>query len=374
MVDAETGEVLSDIQQSVQPDGKVKTKVELPAQGLHEEFEQEADAAQAVAGTEAPAAEAMAAIADDVSDKPVDEDVSVATESDFSPTDMAEYLYFTQQFDAFFAGLDRLVNASKMSAEEASSYAQAVATEYNRVLLQDQAFFEPDSFPGNPAINPPRQQRAFDMGASYPPMGYQGPLGSGFRLSPEEQMYLSQATPFLPSEPEVMPEVLTEEIDPYEFLTALWTEAYGKGNQEAQEIVSMLYNRVSHDGNPDDMGQIKDILLEAAEASFNEENSFSSPDQTSNFDSLSQQSNVHKAPPAQAAVPDTPAELLNTPLVDSPQQGEVSGNLEKQTSEEDNDVVTDLDKVEDTNVEADVTSSEDNMSQSQNKSAEQEQH
>ena len=32
------------------------------------------------------------------------------------------------------------------------------------------------------------------------------------------------------------------------------------GNQEAQEIVSMLYNRVSHDGNPDDMGQIKDIL------------------------------------------------------------------------------------------------------------------
>ena len=40
VVDAETGEVLSDIQQSVQPDGKVKTEVELPAQGLHEEFEQ----------------------------------------------------------------------------------------------------------------------------------------------------------------------------------------------------------------------------------------------------------------------------------------------------------------------------------------------
>ena len=34
--------------------------------------------------------------------------------SDFSPADMAEYLYFTQQFDAFFAGLDRLVNSSQV--------------------------------------------------------------------------------------------------------------------------------------------------------------------------------------------------------------------------------------------------------------------
>ena len=55
-------------------------------------------------------------------------------------------------------------------------------------------------------------------------------------MSPEEQMYLSQATPFLPSEPEVMPEVLTEEIDPYEFLTALWTEAYGKGKVSRSSI------------------------------------------------------------------------------------------------------------------------------------------
>lgn len=32
------------------------------------------------------------------------------------------------------------------------------------------------------------------------------------------------------------------------------------GNEEAKEIVRMLYERVSQDNNPDDIGQIRDIL------------------------------------------------------------------------------------------------------------------
>lgn len=35
------------------------------------------------------------------------------------------------------------------------------------------------------------------------------------------------------------------------------------GNEEAQEIVKMLYDRVSQDDNPDDMGQIRDLLGES---------------------------------------------------------------------------------------------------------------
>ncbi|GFS10236.1 hypothetical protein ElyMa_006641700, partial [Elysia marginata] len=36
-------------------------------------------------------------------------------EPDLTPADMAAYLYETQQFSAFYAAMDRLVNESKVS-------------------------------------------------------------------------------------------------------------------------------------------------------------------------------------------------------------------------------------------------------------------
>ncbi|GFS21935.1 hypothetical protein ElyMa_001605700 [Elysia marginata] len=74
-------------------------------------------------------------------------------------------------------------------------------------------------------------------------------------MSPEEQ-YLAQRQ----AQNEAVDLIPADTVDPYQFVAALWNEAYERGNEEAQEIVRLLYDRVSHDSNPDDMGEIRDIL------------------------------------------------------------------------------------------------------------------
>ena len=52
-------------------------------------------------------------VSEDVADDAVDSDNE--DEPDLTPADMAAYLYETQQFEAFYAAMDRLVNESKVS-------------------------------------------------------------------------------------------------------------------------------------------------------------------------------------------------------------------------------------------------------------------
>ncbi|KAH9509600.1 hypothetical protein Btru_043983 [Bulinus truncatus] len=180
---------------------------------------------------------------------------------------MAEYLYLTQQFEAFYSALDRLVNQSKMSAEDAQSYAKSVALQYQKLQVEDyedRMLAEKRMYPRYPVNldQVPVVEIESQNGPSY---------AADDRYPPNEYFtYPSQAA--VPSEERYIPQSadLGGDINLYDFLAALWNEAYGKGNEEAQEIVRLLYDRLSQDNNPDDIGQIRDILVETVAASLND--------------------------------------------------------------------------------------------------------
>ncbi|BFZ26145.1 hypothetical protein BsWGS_29184 [Bradybaena similaris] len=257
VVDTKTGKVIADVKQQVKeesagknaaPEVVVQTKVDIPAEGVHETFLQQ--------GQE---------------NNNEENNRDGEAENDLTPADMAEYLYATQRFPAFYAALERLVNQSKMLPEEAEMYTKAVALEYEKLQLEEleqgvlnEKRFYPQMSQDIEAIGqdsvsdlyPPSNQDARDD--SYGPRySYGYPKDY---ISPEEQLAVQQTV-----------QDNLGNIDPYEFLAALWNEAYGKGNEEAQEIVKMLYDRVSQDDNPDDMGQIRDLLVETITSSMNDE-------------------------------------------------------------------------------------------------------
>jgi hypothetical protein len=258
VVDTNTGKLIADVKQEVKqesagsgakPETVVETKVDIPAEGVHETFVQEGE-----------------------ENENGDEGGEESLQTELTPADMAEYLYATQRFPAFYAALGRLVNQSKMSPEEAEMYTKAVALEYERLQLEDfeeSVMAEKRMYPQVPQdlegygqeANPdffPNTRPGFGPEDRLAVSDYYG-LARG-DISPEEQLSAQQ---------ELQGNV--GDIDPLEFLAALWNEAYGKGNEEAQEIVKMLYDRVSQDDNPDDMGQIRDLLVETIAASMNEE-------------------------------------------------------------------------------------------------------
>ncbi|KAK3771569.1 hypothetical protein RRG08_004861 [Elysia crispata] len=264
VLDTDSGKVLADVKQQKQtdfsagdssaPQTVVQTNVDIPSAGVHQTFVQ--DDEQPSEGSED--------VADDVVDSENED------EPDLTPADMAAYLYETQQFEAFYAAMDRLVNESKMSPEDAEAYAKTVAMEYERLQLQDleeryiierrsypQSLPENDFYGALPAYDvavPEASDSNFDM------LSYINSL-----MTPEEQ-YLAQRQ--AQNEADLIP---ADTIDPYQFVAALWNEAYEQGNEEAQEIVRLLYDRVSHDSNPDDMGEIRDILLDTVAQSLGED-------------------------------------------------------------------------------------------------------
>ncbi|XP_005107072.2 uncharacterized protein LOC101860686 [Aplysia californica] len=326
VVDTNSGDVIADVKQEVkqqqasgsqqEPETVVETKIDIPSQDVHETFVQ--DDADGTAG-DVDIRNAEDAL-------PSNEDDSM--EAELTPADMAEYLYATQQFEPFYAALDRLVNQSKMTVGEASSYAKAVAVEYERLQLQqleDRLIFEEGPFGQLSSAAdsyPPPEAAPYSVEDSYPPAEYQRPMG-GYLRPEEEQMYLWQAEPRSYSPPPMD----TADIDPYEFLAALWTEAYGKGNEEARDIVRMLYDRVSQDSNPDDMAQIRDILMETVDASVH--------DTPFNFDP--EIMGLDELPPQQEGyqIPSLPEELLNTQLEDIPTAQKKNVIVEEADQQED---------------------------------------
>ncbi|RUS86705.1 hypothetical protein EGW08_005579, partial [Elysia chlorotica] len=292
VVDSDSGKVLADVKQQTetdfipsggdsQPKTVSQTHIDIPSAGVHKTFvggdrksseENTNGAAEAEDNADA-AADVVAAAGAEGGDEGEDEE-----EPDLTPADMAAYLYETQQFGAFYAAMDRLVNQSKMSPEDAEAYARTVAVEYERLQLQDledRYMIERRSFhqsvpqnnfygsaPGYDVYSPPMavpesSDPSFDM------LAYINSL-----MSPEEQ-FLAQRQ--AQNEADL---TSSDTIDPYQFVAALWNEAYEHGNEEAQEIVRLLYDRVSQDSNPDDMGEIRDILLDTVAQSLGEDTPF----------------------------------------------------------------------------------------------------
>ncbi|CAL1536903.1 unnamed protein product [Lymnaea stagnalis] len=279
VVDAKTGNVIADVKQEVKqeasgssnPETVVKTKVDIPAEGVHETFVQ--------AGEETKKTEASE-----------ENDL----EPELTPADMAEYLYNTQQFEAFYSALDRLVNQSKMTYEDAEIYARTVALEYQRLQLED---FE-EKFVAEKRMYP-RYPIPADVYGQVPVDLESGPSYATEERYPASELYGYPAQALVPEEQYIQQQQelagLGSDVNLYEFLAALWNEAYGKGNEEAQEIVRMLYDRVSQDDNPDDIGQIRDILVETVAASLNEKPYNLQPNEIRALEAAQQSSNQQSA-------------------------------------------------------------------------------
>ncbi|BFZ26144.1 hypothetical protein BsWGS_29182 [Bradybaena similaris] len=219
VVDTKTGKVIADVKQQVKeesagknaaPEVVVQTKVDIPAEGVHETFLQQ--------GQE---------------NNNEENNRDGEAENDLTPADMAEYLYATQRFPAFYAALERLVNQSKMLPEEAEMYTKAVALEYEKLQLEE------------------LEQGVLNEKRFYPQMSQD--------IEAIGQDSVSDLYP---------PSNQDARDDSY---GPRYSYGYPKGNEEAQEIVKMLYDRVSQDDNPDDMGQIRDLLVETITSSMNDE-------------------------------------------------------------------------------------------------------
>lgn len=238
-----TGKVLADVKQTVSekqaeagsasPEVKVKTEVDVPAEGVHEtivQFGAEDDDVTANGGDDAAGAE-------------------------FSPEVVAEYLYKTGDFDRFYTALAELVNASVMTEAEAESYAQMVALEYDRLQMEE---YENSLLVQRRAMVP----AGLDMDARF---NYPVPMETQDRYpvavdAPESLYALGQE--------EARNDL---ELDPADLLPALWNEAYGLGDERADALVRELFAKVRGDGDPDDEGQVRDILLDLVASSLMEE-------------------------------------------------------------------------------------------------------
>ncbi|KAK0041211.1 hypothetical protein Bpfe_029350, partial [Biomphalaria pfeifferi] len=282
VVDAKTGHVIADVKQEVKqeatgnskPETIVKTKIDIPSEDVHETFVQE--------GTDP---------SKDIAHEEQD------LEPELTPADMAEYLYLTQQFDAFYAALDRLVNQSKMTSEDAQNYAKSVALQYQKLQIEDyedKVLAEKRMYPRYPVDleQVPIVDMESQSGPGYAAADRYAPAELFGYPSQAEEQYLAQSQDF------------GGDINLYDFLAALWNEAYGKGNEEAKEIVRMLYERVSQDNNPDDIGQIRDILVDTVAASLNEK-----PYNVRPNDVISQTSALKNARPVEA-LKETPKEKV----------------------------------------------------------------
>ncbi|ESO85107.1 hypothetical protein LOTGIDRAFT_235960 [Lottia gigantea] len=230
VTDTQTGAVVSDIKQDVtendatggaEPQKVVKTKVDIPAEGIHKTIVQNAQKSE------------------------VDESLAL------TPTDVAQYLLETGEFQNFYSAIQDLINSNVMTQEEAEAYQQEVMNEYQRLLAEIDAYqaelaqqeealpvYYPPPFPGQVP------QKKSDLYA------YQG----GFLpedLSPQNQQAIQEA--LLNNE-----KSLNEAID--SLLEAWWNQAFEAGDSRAQALVEYLYNIVSKDDDLDDMGQIKEIV------------------------------------------------------------------------------------------------------------------
>ncbi|XP_071098682.1 enolase-phosphatase E1-like isoform X2 [Haliotis cracherodii] len=158
---------------------------------------------------------------------------------------------------------DADAEAEEMSEEEAERYEEQVISEYQRLLAEQNdevnnyANEEPlqgyypayDEAEKRSNMAPLAEQIPDDLYSL--DRAYENYIGND--LDAERQAVVDDAL----SEGD---ESLTGVIDA--LLNAWWQKDFEGGNARAQALVSYLYDVVSRDGNPDDIGQIRDILAD----------------------------------------------------------------------------------------------------------------
>ncbi|XP_046350300.1 uncharacterized protein LOC124131230 isoform X2 [Haliotis rufescens] len=158
---------------------------------------------------------------------------------------------------------DADAEAEEMSEEEAERYEEQVISEYQRLLAEQNAevnnYANEEPLQGYyPAYDEAEKRSNMAPLAEQIPddlysldRAYENYIGND--LDAERQAVVDDAL----SEGD---ESLTGVIDA--LLNAWWQKDFEGGNARAQALVSYLYDVVSRDGNPDDIGQIRDILAD----------------------------------------------------------------------------------------------------------------
>ncbi|XP_070178232.1 uncharacterized protein [Littorina saxatilis] len=141
-----------------------------------------------------------------------------------------------------------------MTEEEAQTYSQMVALEYDRIQMQD--------YENSILV----QRRVPQLLERYPSMPVDSSDNYPLPMDSQEDFPVAMDTPealfALERAQAASPKDQGFEFDPYDLLTALWNEAYGSGDVRAQALVGELFDKVRDDSDPDDEGQVRDILLD----------------------------------------------------------------------------------------------------------------
>ncbi|XP_063437545.1 uncharacterized protein LOC134718771 [Mytilus trossulus] len=228
VVNPDTGDLVSDIKQETKQDGDVmtETKINIPSEHIEKTFLE----------TQPESIESVPLEKEDYSDA-----------FQFTPVEVAKYLYQTGNFQELTQALSDLVNASIMTEKQAIEYKDNVRSVYNK-LVQASMLSDSNEVP---LYN----------------TGYE----SQDNMLPTEVLpaynYYNELLPYgsADTQQNMLPEVDEGNgiSDLVNTLMDEWlTRTVLTGDRDAETMLSEIWDSVSQDDNPDDLGQMRDILVD----------------------------------------------------------------------------------------------------------------
>ncbi|CAC5403068.1 unnamed protein product [Mytilus coruscus] len=227
VVNPDTGDLVSDIKQDTKQDGDVitETKINIPSEHIEKSF--------------------LETQPENLERVPLEkEDYSEAFQ--FTPVEVAKYLYQTGNFQELTQALSDLVNASIMTEKQAIEYKDNVRSVYNK-LVQASMLSESNEVPlYNTGYESPDNMLPTEVLPAYNYYNELLPYGSA-----DTQNMLPEV-----DEGNGISDLVNTLMDEWLTRTVL------TGDRDAETMLSEIWDSVSQDDNPDDLGQMRDILVD----------------------------------------------------------------------------------------------------------------
>lgn len=224
VVNPETGDLVSDIKQETKQkeDGTpiMKTKIAIPSENVDETFVEKPDAINRVPLQKSDYSEAFR----------------------YTPIEVAKYLYQTGNFEELNKALKDLVNASIMTEKQAVQYKDDVRAAYNQ-LVQSSIYADSNDLPvyeTNDNVIPSDVMSGYGYYNELPPYGRD-----------ETQNVIPES-----EESNGLSDLVNTLMDEWLTRTVL------TGDRDAETMLSAIWDSVSQDENPDDLGQMREILVD----------------------------------------------------------------------------------------------------------------
>ncbi|XP_052084845.1 uncharacterized protein LOC127722040 [Mytilus californianus] len=227
VVNPDTGDLVSDIKQDTKQDGDVitETKIKIPSEHIEKSF--------------------LETQPENLGRVPLEkEDYSEAFQ--FTPVEVAKYLYQTGNFQELNQALSDLVNASIMTEKQAIEYKDNVRSVYNK-LVQTSMLSDSNEVPlYNTGYESPDNMLPTEVLPAYNYYNELLPYGSA-----DTQNMLPEV-----DEGNGISDLVNTLMDEWLTRTVL------TGDRDAETMLSEIWDSVSQDDNPDDLGQMRDILVD----------------------------------------------------------------------------------------------------------------